>query len=258
MEANIGYCCFVNKNWIGLAEILINRILSCSKYKIELFAINFDYSNSNDRVICNRIDVSPENFTNICYCKFTSALRSSFDFALIMDADMIPLSNVDELLEENYKLYSDCKYPVTAKLPNDIWKQENLQSQINILKRDCHFEVVMPYRYGSYFFNKNCKWFFEEALTLSKTPSPFFGVDETILNVLLNKYKFTEHLNYNYLPYYSGYESIVDGSYVNSEFYSKEYFSKGCSLRPYILHGCKNLEQAEKIVSFLDSMEGEK
>jgi hypothetical protein len=52
METN-GYVTFVNNNpiYLELTNILVESVLNFSDKKIEVFAINFDYKHSNNRVI---------------------------------------------------------------------------------------------------------------------------------------------------------------------------------------------------------------
>ena len=249
---NIGYTCFVNRNLNELVSVLINALNNFSKYKVELFTINYDSDIVSDNLIKRRIDINPETRENIFNCKLYASFSSDFDFALIFDADMIPNKNIDELLEENYYLYKDSIYPVCAHHPHNPWKnlgnEQNIQKLMSILNIS---ELKIPYKYGSYFFTKNSKDFFKEAFDISQDLQSRgilpFSCDETIINLLLNKYDAINQLDYNYLPNYWLYKDVMNGNLETNQSYITDYKNWNCPVRPYIFHGCKDYNQASII-----------
>jgi len=247
---NIGYTIFVNKKWEPLAKVLVDALEIVSKYKVELFCINFETSLKNKNLIKRQIYVERENRSTICYSKLEASFKSEFDFGLIMDADMIPNKNIDELLEKNYKKYKKSKYPICSKHPHNVWEQYKPQtiSLMKLLNMD--FEITIPYKYGSYFFTKYSKDFFKDVFKTSnfclKNNITPFSYDETLINLYLNKYNATTQLEYNYLPNTNLYESVLDNNMQNDSKFDV-YRNANCEVQPYIFHGCKNPNEAEHI-----------
>lgn len=252
---NIGYVFLVNENWLPLAEVLIQMLCIFSKYKIELFTVNCDCPFKYDNLITHKIitDVKHPDLIHriMCYTKFQAVHNSSFDFGMFIDADMIPNKNIDELLEENYRLYKDTEYPVCAHHPHNPWQNPTYAKTVKFLQKRFNFKVVMPYKYAQYCFSKNCKRFFETAIKMGKIFTnnryEFFGNDELIINILINKFKAYNQLDFNYFPNYWLYKDVLNGTFDINEEYIDDYKNHNCIVKPYLFHGCKDIDKVKQM-----------
>ena len=221
METN-GYVTFVNNNpiYLELTNILVESVLNFSDKPIEVFAINFDYIHSSDRVISRRIDVQNENFATICYSKLYSTLNSSFDYGIQLDADFIITKDMDKLFEDAKKIIDK---PLGSLHPSDPNNQKNIMDYLGVTEKS------QPYVHATYLFSKDCKPFFQECYDFSnwlysKNIAPQ-NYDETIYNVMLWKHKSNSIVDC-YDPYYAFFldhnqkETCGYGWMENVNFYS--------------------------------------
>lgn len=231
---NKGYVTFINNNpkYLQLLDILVESVLLFSENPIEVFSINFDYKHSSNKVITRRIDVDKVGFDTICYSKLYSSINSSFDFGIQLDADFIINKHMDKLFDE---VQNVGKFPVCSIHSLDPNNQENIMNILNVKEKTQH------YVHGTYLFTNETKDFLKECFDFSQyclknniTPNNY---DETILNVMLWKYKVTNNWVY---PYDIWYETFLNPK--NRLGYPENY-----DLKYYSSHGCKDSTLAKDI-----------
>jgi hypothetical protein len=245
-----GYVTFVNGNpkYIELTKVLVESVLSFSKYELEVFCINADFPLSHPRLIKRRVDVVKENFSTICYCKLYASSNSSFNHAVQLDADMILTKDADTLFD---KYSSINELPLGSLHPADPHNQASIMDILGVK------EKTQPYIHATYIFSKASKPFLNECwevsqYLLSKDVVPA-NMDETILNVLLWKYGSIDYAN-TYDPYCDCFclhclnsdlsETSVKAC-ANAYNYPIDYF---------ICHGEKNVTKAWNILNRLKKM----
>ena len=114
MIANYGFNTFVTKNWLPLAETLIDSIGSFSKYPITINCINFEHNFNSDKVTSKTINIDNLNFYSICMVKWLSLLDNPYDICAILDSDMVVTKEVDELFETNEIKILQSQFPLLA------------------------------------------------------------------------------------------------------------------------------------------------
>ncbi|NPV13125.1 MAG: hypothetical protein HPY57_15265 [Ignavibacteria bacterium] len=235
-----GYVTFVNNNqkYIQLTNILIESLITFSKYNIEVFAINFNYKYNSDRVISRRINVNNENFASICYSKLYSSLNSEFDIGVQLDADMI-LTKYSDNLFEKYKYVVDSQTPFGSLHPSDPNNQIRIMNELNVKQK------TQPYVHATYIFSKKCKNFFKDCYDLSQylfknniNPPNY---DETIYNVMLWKYNSTKYADC-YDPYY---EYFINPTQIEKDRHGYGWMN---NVDFYICHGVKDITIAKNIL----------
>ena len=255
---NFGYVIFANYSWLNLAQLAIEHINEFSKYKIHLFTINCDAEFDYPCLIKSRVNLANENFRTICNVKIFSSFNNAFDFGLIMDGDMLPLPNIDELLEENIK-FIDYKYPICAQHPHSPHKNSSNQSSLNFIKDEFKISAtVNKYVYASYLFTKNSKDFLKDCYdmgTYFEQKGDFNVVDETILNVKLSQLGDYEDIGYNYLPNYFSFPDYLNKNFLSEHI--KNYTDYKCAIKYHILHGCKDINVARQYSNLIKSSKGD-
>jgi len=234
-----GYVTFVNNNWIyvQLTNILIESVLSFSKFDIEVFSINFDFKYPSDRVRITRINIPHESYGNICYCKLYGSFNTIFDNGVQLDADMIITKDADLLF--NHCIDID-QTPLGSLHPNDFYHPsiDSIMHYLGCQKR------TQPYVHATYIFSNSCKPFLEECYKISqdmrkKGISPI-NFDETIYNVLLWKYNCTKYVD----CYDPNWLIFTDRSL-------KDIHYKDMAVNYYICHGLKDPHVARNILNGL-------
>lgn len=236
---NEGYVTFINNNetYLQLLDVLIESVLHFSEKKIEIFSINFDYNHSSDRVLTKRINVPNENFETICYSKLYSSINSEFDYGIQLDGDFIITKNMDKLFLETRKITT---FPLGSLHPDDPNNQQNVMNYLGVTSKS------QPYVHATYLFSNQCKPFLENCYKLSidlmsKNIKPN-NYDETILNVMLWKYKSNEWID-TYDPYYEYFIHKDNTKITNYNWMENVNF--------YSCHGIKDYNYAKKILKDL-------
>lgn len=250
---NFGYVSFVNGQWLGLANILVDHINVFSKYKIQLYTINCDAEFDYPCLIKKRIDIKNESKTNICYTKIFASFNNCFDFGLVLDGDMIPLPNIDDVIEKNLK-FIEYKYPICAVHPHSPPKDKATIRSLNETQKRLGFiHPIKKYSYASYLFSKNSFEFLKNCYgycqDLEKVGARPISNDEAVLNLMLAQIEDYEDIGYNYLPNYYAYDDFIAGK-TNSE-HIKNYTDYGCKLVFNILHGCKHEASAKALSNYV-------
>lgn len=234
---NTGFVTYINSNkkYLDLSNIMIESVLKFTDLKIEVNAINFDYSHDSNRVISKRINTPNESFNIICFSKILACIQSEFDYGLQLDADCIVTPEIVKVFnQENYTNING--YVLAPKHPQYPTHSEHLIKYFNAPQ-------TQPYVHASTFlFNASSKNFLIETYNNCHNAlnNGIFlpAQDESILNVTLWKHKVID----KYLDYIDPYYEIFLNRQTEKQFYDKE-------VKYYICHGCKDPSLAKSILN---------
>ena len=245
---NCGYVSFTNSKWLDLTNILVDHINEFSKYKIQLFTINCDANFDYPCLIKTRINIPNENFRTICYTKIYASFNNIFDFGLVLDGDMIPLPNIDDVINDNLRFLAYA-YPICAVHPHSPPKDRPMLKNLSMLKKHLGFIGIMKkYSYASFLFSRNSMPFLKRCYDICQDFEKMgiypLANDESVLNILLSELGDYEDIGYNYLPNFRIYSGFNNGKY-DIECISGYTQNRGI-LKINILHGCKDIEKAKE------------
>lgn len=252
-----GFVIFCNKSYLPIIINLINSVLEFSKYNIELFCINFHCNINNLRVKTNRISIPKENFYNITKCKIIASIQTSFDYALLLDGDMIVTKDIDNIFDDNEEKIQKVNYPLFCKHPHNPYERWK-----HIINRITNKTPVMKWVYSVYLFTKKHKWFFKETLdimnkiTYNNEEHLYATVpEEGIMNGLLAKYEINDDMGYCY--HVNGFKDVVN-YYLNGDEKGKNhiedtYLKYNCPVKLYAFHGhdIKNIEYGKQVIQMI-------
>tara|TARA_Y100000591_G_C21770285_1_gene665199 strand:+ start:145 stop:888 length:744 start_codon:yes stop_codon:yes gene_type:complete len=234
-----------NNHYCKLTEIMIESVHLFSKYKIILYCINFDkpiYYNKYPNLICKTIEKSSD--VNIYYMKpkiiCDAIINMNVTNGIYIEADDILNYNIDHLFNQcnNIKNYPLC--PIHPRDPNN--------QQVIMNKLDVKYKS-MPYVHAHIIFSYTCYEFINEWYkTCIDLGNIGLNWDETILNVLLWKYNNQDYITKSYDPYFTcvyDFDSYKEKypEYANLQFEEIMMF-----------HGCKNYNEAKKILNILKNI----
>lgn len=249
MITSIGFNTILTKNYLDLANILIESIIKYSKYNITINCINFSYNFNNNRVKSNTINLDTLNWNNICMAKWLSMKKIPYDITLMIDCDMIALPNVDNIFDENFQKIQTSKFPLFCKHPHDPFTNPNHKDHLNFLINNFTNKIPkMKYVYAHGIFSKNHQYFIDELIdNIPKYMqyTPFCG-DEGILNILLTKHQVDYDIEYNYMPNTDLIDAYIDPDHNYDSIY-ESYLKYDCPVKFYFLHGCKDPNRAKFI-----------
>lgn len=204
------YITTFDEKYIEHAEKLFSLLAKNSKYKIIAVSLNFDYISKYDNVICLRYDfdkfsIERNKFIKPVVCEYVLNLFINDDLCYL-DADILPLSNCDEIFDNINKILD---YPLVARHIYDGITvhgfDENYEYNIfNYLNVDFSIRKnkFTPYLQTCVFlFNYKCqsiiqKWssISQDDFLIQNYKKYCHAYDETILNVLLWEKKVTNFL----------------------------------------------------------------
>lgn len=246
-----GFCVFVTPNFVDLCDVLLEGLNRYSTRIVELWGINCDLSSkASGRVIVRRVDSPHGDHSGLMMCRTWCLLGSQLDVGVLLDADCIPTPEVDKVFElgslvEGYPLHVSHMDPIN--LERDWVKEGWTRMGMTV-------EMSMSYVHAACLFNRSCMHHFLEVLDTHRRwrSDRFWGSDELAHNVNLWKRGCSKQLGFFLVPV------DVDGK------------SKVCSvvLRPYrfdssmvlnwefpgIFHGCKDVEQASRLLKEVESL----
>jgi hypothetical protein len=252
MIKNYGFNTFVTKNWLPLAEVLVDSIVSFSKYKITINCINFEHDFNHNQVISKTINIDNLNFYSICMAKWMSLLDNPYDICAILDSDMVATKEIDNLFYENENKIKNSKFPLLAKHPHNPFSNpmhiENLKNLCSFFSKN---SPKMNWVYACGLVSQDHKHFISELVdnisAFHKRGIQTYIEDEGILNALLTKYEVSEDLGYNHIP-----NSTLINAYINNDMTDKDlyesYLKNNCPVKFYLLHGCKNPTLAKSLL----------
>ncbi len=240
-ELEEGFVTFATKNYFPLLRVLLDSIQAFSTRKIVAFGINDDIPYSTidyPFLIKKRLDVDL-NKEHI-FCQKPRIIRDcNIKYGIYVEADDILNQGVDSLFDL-------CKtvdaFPLCPIHPQDPNNQQAIMRLFHVSKKS------MPYVHGHVLFSYHCLPFIDEwykACQRFATISPCY--DETILNVLLWKYRVTRYTDV-YDPYYGCLSAYLENR-VPTEHGYKQFHN----IRYYMLHGCKDPNAAAELLKFLIS-----
>lgn len=217
-----GYVTFVDDSpsYFELTKILVDSVLEFSTKSIEVFSINTEFVHPNSRVINRKIELVNKNYATICYSKLYASFNSSFDYGIQLDGDFIITRKMDSLFEIAKTIQ---KTPLGSLHPSDPNNQHGVMELLGVK------EKTQPYVHATYLFSNECKPFLEECYLLSqefvKSGNHPPNFDETILNVMLWKYKSNRWVDcYDpYFDFFLNHETKISHGYgwmENVNFYS--------------------------------------
>lgn len=234
-----GFVTFATENYFPLLEVLLDSVKAFSTRPIVVFGVNADVPFSQEKypfLIKKRIDVDLSK-ESIYFQKPKIILESNIKYGVYVEADDILNFGVDILFEWARKSKD---YPLCPKHPQDPNNQHNI---MNFL---CVQNKSMPYVHGHVLFSQTCMPFVKEWYeTCLKYGNQASNYDETILNVLLWKYKVDK-----YVPVYDPYFDSLE-NYKNNTCPEQHGYNKNEPIHYFMFHGCKNPDEARKILDLL-------
>ena len=287
---------FINERYKDLVDRLIQSIELFSEYPIIVYSYNFEFKHDSKNVFCKKIEDSELSlpvFTNVdlqngkigivdrgdfnTYYTLSrkqtillDALNNGLEEGIFLDADGLVKENIDESFEylkdcENYPLVGKglFEYMMLCGKGNPFTGDTLEMPMMNLLGV---YERTMHYVQTNFIvFNKNCKNFFEECVKVSNNKNilshnllyaPYH--DETIINVILWKYKATKHLpliHYNL----SSFDELIKfyKSNKNETFYMNDSawhcIPENKNDIKYF-HGCKSILELDNCLNYFKKL----
>ena len=202
------YITYLDENYLQHAEKLFEILSTYSKNKIIVFTINFNYESNFKNVIPVYYETKELTFVEKMFfkpnlIKKVLELYPNDQFCFI-DSDIIPLHSCDDIFEN----FRNVNYPLFARQCHD-WilpgsSQVHPEYEKNILEylgSDVSKRTLIYYHACLFLFNYECFDFVKEWAFLSNNVdilnnhnyyAPIF--DETLVNALLWKYEYHNHL----------------------------------------------------------------
>lgn len=245
---NAGFISFCDAKYAPLMQVLIDGLQNFSDKPIEIFGINMSRNPfKNTNVVFRPAPMKDGGFNRICYMKIYASLNTNFDFSVMLDADMVPNRNVDELV--TFAIANAKKYPLNAGHGKDPDNQAETMTRVGAVSKS------MPYVHATYCMSKESKPFWEEAqryvdefIKIGFWPS---NADETIINSLLWKYGVTKQMS-TFDPTYQIFDLYKKGLTYKEGPLAGYY--EGKHLTYHIFHGCKDVEKAKGISNELRNL----
>jgi len=281
---------FINEHYKGLAERLIKSIELFSKYPIIVYSYNFEFKYNSEKVFCKKI-----NDSDLFLPKFADndlqsgkigivergdfntyytlsrkqtvlldALNDGLEEGIFLDADGLVRENIDD----SFDYLKDCDdYPLIGK---GLFEYMMLYGKGNPFIGDTLEMPIMnllgiPQRSMHYvqtnfiLFNKNCKNFFEECVSISNNRNilnhnllyaPYH--DETIINVVLWKRNAKKHLPLVHFNL-SDFESLLNFYKTNKSGVINDspwHIIPSDKNEIKFFHGCKSITDLDKCLEY--------
>ncbi len=226
---------FASSRYFNLLEVTISSVHEFSTRPIIAIGINDDIPFSTDkypRLIKRRIDeiIQPGCFFNL---KPRIILESNVEYGVYIEADDILNEGCDTLFDYAHQVID---YPLCPLHPDDPNNQQLLMNFLGITQKS------MAYVHGHVVFSQKCMPFIKEWYeTCLQHAYCCSNYDETVLNVLLWKYKAKELLPL-YDPHYSFSEDYLRINEPKTSLPDCHW---------YMFHGCKDHKEAWTIFNKL-------
>lgn len=237
---------YANSGYFPLVEVLLESVKAFSSHPIVVFGINDDVPFSTDRfpfMVKKRIDIDNLQHHDIIFAKPLVIENAGVRRGVFVDADVILNEGCDVLFK--YCDYA-INYPLCPIFPWEVNYEGKLMQILNVTKK------TMPYVHlPLVVFNESCKPFIQEWVKYTgpeyRPFAPCF--DETVFNVLLWKHG-VENWYFNLCdPYYAlAYDYLSGGKKQHVQHGYKNWIGK---IDFYLFHGCKEAEEARKILNLL-------
>ena len=250
-----------------MIEVLAKSLLKYSEYKLIVYSFNCDSTIDLPNVINKRINYNPKPTINsthepdlfskdysIYFAKYLASLDSleeNYDNFAWIDGDAFVTEHIDTSLQylsnlKDYPLFmkyfhediNQWRYHKGIKLEGNYG---NELASIKNLKRNPNNKLIAT---GFYFYNKECKLFFEKCLEWNKelnqysikiyTDDNAFSEERVANNILWEENK-TLDLPITWNNYYSSQDEILVNPYFLKQGFDVMYDK--FSLQPYFIHG---------------------
>ncbi len=267
-----------NSEYLSIIEKLVKSFDLFSKNDMVVYGINCDINFDNSKLLKQKINLTQNKESDKWYFKQKICLQSIKDFPeyskfIWIDGDSIVNKNIDSIESyfkdiENYPIpdrhhlseysffsidESGNKYDFTY-YNEKLIKKFNIPRSSDVLSHACFF-----------LYNKECKWFFEEIISIyeqlkeNKEDHIIICNDEGIDNLLRWKYGFDK-----FLPQ-SNFETGFNPEYINDFFQKDGPYdfgdSSGWTFIPtdkskiIYFHGNKKTDVAETIIDLIQTQE---
>jgi len=241
---------FTTEGYTELLEVAVKSVGAFSKHPIVVYGINCDVklSEEYDYVIKRRIDAQ-YNGGEIFYQKFNILiqilLNEKFDEIVYIDSDVVVNYNIDELFD---KCKDINEFPLCSIHPDDVMNQQVLVDDLDIKERTQH------YVHAAYMIiNKSCLPFLQECYYIStKLTRHAPNWDESLLNVMMWKYRLTDNYTDVYDPYFEIYKTFLGiEDVISIHGYDDVIENYGKNVYFHMFHGCKDAKLANEILQKL-------
>ena len=239
-----GYLIYTNIKYLHLAQVLVDSLMEFSNYPIEITTTGFDFPKKDARIINKRHDETDKYFSDVCYFKnLYMAAITDFDVSVVLDADMVVNTNIDDLME--LAIAHPRPYTLNAGHGCDPHNQEEGMEYAGVKVKS------MPYVYSTYFSCSESKPFLKECWELSQTwkRNHFIppNTGESILNIMLWANKVTEQVNC-WLPYIDVFSHYIS---QGNEPTPLDSYYEGKELSYHVWHGQKDEVKAREMLNIL-------
>lgn len=259
-----GYVGFTNEKYKALTDVMVDSLLTFSKYPITIYSINFDYTHTSDRVNVVRINIQNESFARICYVKIFATYNNDYDVGMILDSDMVINKDIDEMLDIHGERALTVEYPLCLRQPQN--PSSNLgtptANYINSFFQKFGVEYIEGYVHASFVFSKKSKFFlqavFDTCCDLEKQGIIPPTHDESVLNLMLYNNGWINDIGFDYAPYYGDgfFDSYCNDTLETNQLYKDRYEAQGIKVKMYTVHGCKDPIVARDILMKLKMKHG--
>jgi hypothetical protein len=285
------YISFITKDYLYLANKLIQSVKLFSNFPLVIYTYNFDHDFGIENIYSVRINdesiqkplfvhSTEENLGIVDRFDFNTfynltrkfevvlqSLNNGISDGIFLDCDVIVNNNIDELFNnfdkiENYPLITKgiFEYMIFNGKGNPFAGQDVLEKPLmdllNVKDRSMHYVQT-----NIILFNEKCRDFFEECkkitfdINIIKNPTSFAPFqDETIINVLLWKYQAKNQLPLQYF-------NLIDENQLKYFFETncENSYYNGCWWHYFpanksdvkYFHGCKNEKILSECINFL-------
>jgi FkbM family methyltransferase len=265
---------------MSLTEKLVKSIELFSEAKIIVYGVNCEVPFDYKCLIKRTLNPPPQSIHDRWYWKQYACIESlneDFENFIWIDGDVVVNHNIDDITKyfsaiENYPLsdiHRNEEFFANYWVNNELYIQsfnQRLSELYNVNKTHPYMHVCM------YIYNKNCKWWFDEILSVYKNIDInqynhfLTWNDEGIDNFLRWKYNYKKHLPMSNFDT-SGYDSDVGstnkgishfydfwtkkGPFNFNKIYGFQYIPKNKKDVLYF-HGNKNLKYADDMIDFIN------
>ena len=250
----------VTEDYFDKAKYLIKSLNQFSKYKVLLYTINFETDFECDNLIKRYLNIpnitndlskkTPQDkfiFMSARLKAIVDAIDNGWEEIVFLDSDMIANENVDELFDEMMNV-TNAPILVEGYYQYNLYRKNGVCYGNPFTEIDgqqlCDNKKALEYplqkrlglheddrthnrQAGVMIFNKNCRKFFTDCIDIAfdkniienwEQIAPWH--DETIMNVMLWKYKF------NYMLPYQFVDTRQDGVSIVRDFFEKEHLTE--------------------------------
>lgn len=238
-EIEEAFVSFSTPAYFGILQVMLESVHTFSTRPVVVYGINCDIPFCQEkfpRLIKRRINNNrfTEGHPSICYMKFPIIYESNIKYGVYIEADDIANVGVDSLFDQARRVQ---KFPLCPIHSDDPSNQEYIMKFLRVAYK------TNPYVHGHIVFSKECFNFLKECYGVClKIGDVGANWDETVLNVMLWKYKVKNWYLPLYDPFYTTVNNYLKGKFSCVRFEKINYF---------MLHGCKDPQKARRVLQKL-------